>query len=58
MALCASRCTIRLDGVSDFCCRRSVLLSTLWAGAVGVLWVGEPILVFNTAMSRSLRRTA
>jgi pimeloyl-ACP methyl ester carboxylesterase len=25
----------------------------LWAGAVAVLWAGEPYLVFNTAMSRS-----
>jgi fermentation-respiration switch protein FrsA (DUF1100 family) len=26
---------------------------TVWAGAVGALWAGEPYLVFNTAMSRS-----
>ena len=26
---------------------------TVWAGAVGVLWAGEPYLVFNAAMSRS-----
>lgn len=26
---------------------------TVWAGAVGLLWAGEPYLVFNTAMSRS-----
>jgi pimeloyl-ACP methyl ester carboxylesterase len=26
---------------------------TVWAGAVSVLWAGEPYLVFNTGMSRS-----
>ena len=31
----------------------ALFLLTVWAGAVGALWAGEPYLVFNTAMSRS-----